>query len=170
MSVGIIKPNISKGLITIACGLLLSLPVLASADGLLTDSISDQTPTSDSQLRLQDYINQMLPNNPSNDISTTDDRSIKNNKNASSISPHTQTNSIVSAIRNSFEPPVNNEGQVALRIRLDKKGNVLSVSASGANEQLNQAAVEAVKKASPLPIDLKNADDYSIIIVNFQTR
>ena len=173
MNVGMIKTNVLKGLITITYGLLLFLPVLASADQILTDSISDQTSISDSQSRLQAYINQMLPNHLSNsNVSTTYDRSTKNNKNASSISPSTQTNSIISAIRNSFEPPVNNKSQVALRIRLDKKGDVLSASASGPNEQLNQAAIRAAWAASPspLPIDLENPDKYSYIIVNFQTR
>lgn len=170
MSVGIIKPNISKGLITITCGLLLSLPIVASADAFLTDSINDQTPVSDSQLRLQAYINQMLSRN--NSVSTpvaniNDEDSYKPNH---SISSHSQDNSIISDIRHNFEPPFNNKGQVTLRIRLDKSGNVLSVSASGANAQLNQAAVEAVKKASPLPIDLDNPNKYSNIIVSFQTR
>lgn len=140
---------------------------VASADQILTDSISDQTPISDSQLRLQAYIDQML----SGDYSEKNIPNISSNdKETSSITPNSHSKDIASTIRHNFIPPVNSTRErVKLTIRLDEKGDVLSVSASGANAQLNQAAVEAVKKASPLPIDLKDPNKYSYIIVNFQT-
>lgn len=167
MSVGIIKPNISKGLITITCGLLLSLPIVASADQILTDSISDQTPVSDSQLRLQAYINQMM----SDGYSETNMPNIStNDKETSSITPNSHSKDIASTIRHNFIPPVNSARErVKLTIRLDEKGNVLSASASGSNERLNQAAIRAAWTSSPLPIDLDNPNKYSYIIVNFQT-
>ncbi len=158
-----------KWLTTLIFGLLLYSPMVFSADTLPTSSISYETPASNSQLRLQAHINQLFSNSYSND-DVTNVRN-ENNEDSSLTSSNSQSSNITSVIQNNYVPPANSEkGQSTLKIKLDKSGKVLSVSASGPNELINRAATEAVMKASPLPIDLKNASDYSDILVHFQTR
>lgn len=158
-----------KWLTTLLFGLLFYSSIVFAADTLSSRAINYATPASDSQLRLQAHINQLLSSSEAND--STSNISSEKNKNESLNPSNSQSSSITSAIQNSYVPPENNsKGQATLKIKLDKSGKVLSVSASGPNELINQAATAAVMKANPLPIDLKNANNYSEIMVHFQTR
>lgn len=66
---------------------------------------------------------------------------------------------IVNLIRRNYTPPVGAKGSTqhtTLSITVSANGDVMSVSASGSNEAVNEAAKQAVRNAGRLPID---ADD-----------
>lgn len=66
---------------------------------------------------------------------------------------------IVNLIRRNYSPPVGAKGstqRTTLSITVSANGDVTNVSASGANEAVNEAAKQAVRSAGRLPID---ADD-----------
>lgn len=171
MSYRNIKINISTSLAILLSGSLLSWSSLAVADELLANEASHNTPIVEEKLSLQAHIEQMLAGSHSvNNVSDTNSNEDDNNDEKIHSTSNLEKNDIASAIKYNYLPPANSDkGQVVLSIELDKNGKVLSVSASGPNELVNQAAIKAVKKASPLPIDLKNPNDYSKISVYFQT-
>lgn len=79
------------------------------------------------------------------------------------------TNNITTAIRHHYTPPITfGRGPVNATIRLDDTGNVIAVSATGSSEPINQAVMSAIHKASPLPIDLENPNDYAHIVIRFR--
>lgn len=63
---------------------------------------------------------------------------------------------IVNLIRRNYSPPVGAKGstqRTTLSITVSANGDVTNVSASGANEAVNEAAKQAVRSAGRLPID-----------------
>ena len=99
-----------------------------------------------------------------------DENSVNNKKeglsNFSSSDSHKK--SIMAAIRDHYTPPITFAREpVKAIIRLDDKGNVITVSATGPSEQTNQAVMSAIREASPLPIDLENPHDYVQIVIQF---
>ena len=76
--------------------------------------------------------------------------------------------SIMTAIRDHYTPPITFAREpVKAIIRLDDKGNVITVSATGPSEQINQALMSAIREANPLPIDLEKPHDYAQIVIQF---
>ena len=66
---------------------------------------------------------------------------------------------IVNLIRRHYNPPIGAKGstqRTTLSITVSANGDIVSVSASGSNEAVNEAAKQAVRNAGRLPID---ADD-----------
>ncbi|MDN5566405.1 MAG: TonB C-terminal domain-containing protein [Psychrobacter sp.] len=64
---------------------------------------------------------------------------------------------IVNLIRRNYSPPVGAKGstqRTTLSITVSANGDVISVSASGANEAVNEAAKQAVRSVGRLPIDV----------------
>lgn len=170
MSYRNIKINISTSLAILVGGSLLSWSPLAVADELLANEASHNTPIVEKRLSLQAHIEQMLAgSNSANNVSDANSNEDDNDNEKIHSTSNLEKNDIASAIKHNYIPPANSDkGQVVLNIKLDKRGKVLSVSASGPNELVNQAAIKAVMKASPLPIDLKNPNDYAKISVYFQ--
>lgn len=82
--------------------------------------------------------------------------SATNNKSSGS-SRGASNSEIVNLIRRNYSPPVGAKGstqRTTLSITVSANGDVMSVSASGANEAVNEAAKQAVRSAGRLPIDV----------------
>ena len=63
---------------------------------------------------------------------------------------------IINLIKRSYNPPTGAKGstqRTTLSITVNASGNVVSVSASGSNDAVNEAAKQAVRSAGSLPID-----------------
>ena len=75
---------------------------------------------------------------------------------------------IASLIKSNYSPPSAAKGSIqlaTLTITVNSNGDVLTVSASGANEAVNKAAEQAVRKTRNLPVSAEAANDK--IIINF---
>lgn len=82
--------------------------------------------------------------------------SATNNKSSGS-SRGASNSEILNLIRRNYNPPVGAKGstqRTTLSITVSANGDVMSVSASGANEAVNEAAKQAVRSAGRLPIDV----------------
>lgn len=84
-------------------------------------------------------------------------------------------NNAVTAILNKIRrnitlPSATKESTVILYLRLDQKGNVLSVKAQGSNSVLNQAVEKAARAASPLPIDLNKPENFRDLRVKINVK
>ncbi len=72
--------------------------------------------------------------------------------------------------RNIILPAATQGSKIALYLSLDKKGNVLSVKAQGANPTVNQAVEEAALSASPLPIGLNKPESFKDLIIKINVQ
>lgn len=72
--------------------------------------------------------------------------------------------------RNIILPAATQGATVILSLRLDKKGNVLSIKTQGSNAIVNQAVKRAALSASPLPIDLNNPDSFRDLTVKINVQ
>ena len=79
-------------------------------------------------------------------------------------------NSISEKLQGNFKAPIRTQGTSKLTLKLDKKGNVLFATASGSNATFNRAAEKAAFASSPLPIDFKNPEKFTNLIINFQVE
>ena len=89
--------------------------------------------------------------------STATGGSASGTKNKSSGGSRGASNSeIVSLIKRNYNPPTGAKGstqRTTLSITVNANGDVVSVSASGSNDAVNEAAKQAVRSARNLPID-----------------
>ena len=95
---------------------------------------------------------------------------VTNNNFTESIKNNVTTAILEKIERNIALPAATQGSKVTLYLSLDKKGNVLSVKAQGANPAINQAVKEAALSASPLPIGLNKPESFKDLIIKINVQ
>lgn len=95
--------------------------------------------------------------------------SISSSKSSGGGSRGASNGEIASLIKRYYSPPAGAKGSTqfaTLTITVNSNGDVLSVSASGSNEEVNRAAEKAVRKVGNLPVSAETAREGLVIRFN----
>lgn len=102
------------------------------------------------------------------------DLTVKINVTNNNLTEPTKNNVITAILekikRNITLPAATQGSAVILYLRLDKKGNVLSIKTQGSNAIVNRAVKRAALSASPLPIDLNKPESFRDLIVKINVQ